>query len=276
MVSGVQRFLVVLIKASIVRSRDTTTPCPHANPPFYGVGIMSGMSEEMTTVGRVQVRHWAASTRSGWWCWCTATASTSGATSTSREALVARGACRRAGSHRPRAVARRAGAGRGLRAVVDDLRAVVEDARGDLPVVMVGHSMGGLIATRYAQRHGEDLAGLVLSGPAIGLGPVVESWLAPEPPSDPIEVAVLSRDPAVGEAYVERPARLPRRLEAPDAARRSPPPTRRSPRARASATSRCSTSTAPRTARPGRPCAPRGRTPRGRRHRPRRHRRRPP
>jgi alpha-beta hydrolase superfamily lysophospholipase len=90
--------------------------------------------------------------------------------------------------------------------VVDDLRAVVHDARGDLPVVMVGHSMGGLIATRYAQRHPDDLAGLVLSGPAIGLGPVMEGWLAaPEPPSDPIDVAVLSRDPEVGEAYAADP-----------------------------------------------------------------------
>src|SRR3954452_18460229 len=68
--------------------------------------------------------------------------------------------------------------------VVDDLRAVVQDARGDLPIVMVGHSMGGLIATRYAQRHREDLAGLVLSGPAVGLAPVIQSWLsAPELPS---------------------------------------------------------------------------------------------
>lgn len=91
-------------------------------------------------------------------------------------------------------------------AVVDDLRAVVDAARGDLPVVMVGHSMGGLIATRYAQRHRDDLAGLVLSGPAIGLGPVIEGWLAaPELPSDPIDVAVLSRDPAVGEAYAADP-----------------------------------------------------------------------
>jgi alpha-beta hydrolase superfamily lysophospholipase len=49
--------------------------------------------------------------------------------------------------------------------LVGDLRGVVQDARGDLPVVMVGHSMGGLIATRYAQRHREDLAGLGLSGP---------------------------------------------------------------------------------------------------------------
>jgi alpha-beta hydrolase superfamily lysophospholipase len=90
--------------------------------------------------------------------------------------------------------------------VVDDLRAVVQDACGDLPVVMVGHSMGGLIATRYAQRHRDDLAGLVLTGPAIGLGPVIEGWLAePELPSDPIDVAVLSRDPAVGEAYAADP-----------------------------------------------------------------------
>ncbi len=88
--------------------------------------------------------------------------------------------------------------------IVDDLRAVVQDARGDLPVVMVGHSMGGLIATRYAQRFPEDLAGLVLSGPAIGLGPVLQGWLA-DPPSDPIDGAVLSRDPAVGEAYAADP-----------------------------------------------------------------------
>jgi alpha-beta hydrolase superfamily lysophospholipase len=66
--------------------------------------------------------------------------------------------------------------------------------------------MGGLIATRYAQRHREDLAGLVLSGPAIGLAPVFEAWLAaPELPSDPIDVATLSRDPAVGDAYASDP-----------------------------------------------------------------------
>jgi alpha-beta hydrolase superfamily lysophospholipase len=90
--------------------------------------------------------------------------------------------------------------------IVDDLRAVVRYARADLPVVMVGHSMGGLIAARYAQRHREDLAGLVLSGPAVGLAPVMEGWLAaPEPPSDPIDGALLSRDPTVGEAYVADP-----------------------------------------------------------------------
>jgi alpha-beta hydrolase superfamily lysophospholipase len=88
--------------------------------------------------------------------------------------------------------------------LVDDLRAVVQDARGALPVVMVGHSMGGLIAARYAQRFPEDLAGLVLSGPAVGLSPVLAGWLD-DPPSDPIDGAVLSRDPAVGEAYAADP-----------------------------------------------------------------------
>jgi len=90
--------------------------------------------------------------------------------------------------------------------IVDDLRTVVRDTRGELPVVMIGHSMGGLIATCYAQRHREDLAGLVLTAPAVGLGPVIAGWLtAPDLPSDPIDVATLSRDAAVGKAYSADP-----------------------------------------------------------------------
>ena len=55
--------------------------------------------------------------------------------------------------------------------VVTDLHAVAELARAahpDVPLVVIGHSMGGLIAARYAQRHGDALAALVLSGPVIG------------------------------------------------------------------------------------------------------------
>lgn len=93
--------------------------------------------------------------------------------------------------------------------VVDDLHLVVALAREEhpgLPVVLVGHSMGGMIATRYAQHHGDELAGLVLSAPSIGLGPVFDHWLgAPELPLDPIDVTTLSRDPAVGEAYAADP-----------------------------------------------------------------------
>lgn len=75
-----------------------------------------------------------------------------------------------------------------------------------LPVVLIGHSMGGMIATRYTQQHGDDLAALVLSGPVVGGNPGFQALLELDPlPDVPIDVAVLSRDPAVGEAYTADP-----------------------------------------------------------------------
>jgi alpha-beta hydrolase superfamily lysophospholipase len=89
--------------------------------------------------------------------------------------------------------------------VVDDLHAVVRrmNARHPgLPVVLVGHSMGGLIGARYAQLHGDELAGLVLSGPVLGTWSAATDMLAlDEIPDDPLDVSTLSRDPSVGEAY---------------------------------------------------------------------------
>lgn len=93
--------------------------------------------------------------------------------------------------------------------MVADLHTVVESARGDhpgLPVVMIGHSMGGLIATRYAQRHGAVLTALVLSGPVLGRWHVVDELLPlDEMPDEPIDTSTLSRDPAVGKTYTEDP-----------------------------------------------------------------------
>jgi alpha-beta hydrolase superfamily lysophospholipase len=93
--------------------------------------------------------------------------------------------------------------------VVDDLHAVADRARAEqpgLPLVLVAHSMGALIGIRYAQRHGDELAGLVISAPPVGFAPVFAEWLAaPELPADPIDVAVLSRDASVGEAYANDP-----------------------------------------------------------------------
>ncbi|MBZ3916590.1 alpha/beta fold hydrolase [Streptomyces acidiscabies] len=93
--------------------------------------------------------------------------------------------------------------------VVTDAEAVVSVARDTwpgVPLVVVGHSMGGLIAARIAQRLGEQLAALVLSGPVIG------NWALPgrllaydEIPDVPISPAALSRDPAVGAAYTADP-----------------------------------------------------------------------
>jgi alpha-beta hydrolase superfamily lysophospholipase len=93
--------------------------------------------------------------------------------------------------------------------VVADVDAVVDAAGNqnpDLPVVMIGHSMGGLIASRYAQTHGDRLAALVLSGPAIGRSDLIEQLLALEEiPDIPLDPEVLSRDDAVGAAYAADP-----------------------------------------------------------------------
>lgn len=93
--------------------------------------------------------------------------------------------------------------------VVDDLdrvRRVARDEHPDLPIVLLGHSMGGLVAARYAQRHPDVLAGLVLTGPVVGGSPGIFGLLEYDPiPEVPIDPAVLSRDPAVGEAYAADP-----------------------------------------------------------------------
>ncbi|PZG17291.1 alpha/beta hydrolase [Nonomuraea aridisoli] len=93
--------------------------------------------------------------------------------------------------------------------VVTDVHTVEERARAEhpgVPVVLIGHSMGGMIAARYAQRYGSGLTALVLSGPVIGEWQVLTELLAyPEPPDTPIDPATLSRDLSVGAAYGEDP-----------------------------------------------------------------------
>ncbi|GAA1528359.1 alpha/beta hydrolase [Actinomadura kijaniata] len=93
--------------------------------------------------------------------------------------------------------------------VVADLHTLVEAVRVDhprLPIVLVGHSMGGLIAVRYAQLHRAELTALVLSGPVLGRWDALAALLAAEEiPDVPIDPDTLSRDPSVGKAYVEDP-----------------------------------------------------------------------
>lgn len=93
--------------------------------------------------------------------------------------------------------------------VVEDLHLVVRHAAAahpGLPVVLIGHSMGGLIAARYTQRHRDALVATVLSGPVLGSWATVDDLLALEEiPSTPIDPGTLSRDPAVGEAYAADP-----------------------------------------------------------------------
>ncbi len=95
-----------------------------------------------------------------------------------------------------------------IEAMVDDLNLVVQstkDENSGLPLVLIGHSMGGLMSIRYAQRHGSELTALVVSGPFLGnpmMAPLLDMEVLPDIPIDP---AALSRDPAVGEAYAADP-----------------------------------------------------------------------
>ena len=89
--------------------------------------------------------------------------------------------------------------------LVDELALVYEASRRDyagMPAVLIGHSLGGLTATRFVQRGQADLAALVLSGPVVGGNPQVEALLGMDPmPEVPIDPSILSRDSAIGEAY---------------------------------------------------------------------------
>jgi lysophospholipase len=101
----------------------------------------------------------------------------------------------------------------------DHLAAVdrsLEEARsrgGALPTVLFGHSMGGLVALRYAEsRPRADLAGLALSAPQISLAAPPAAWLRAAaavldvvlpslPLSNRIAPENLSHDPSEVEAY---------------------------------------------------------------------------
>ena len=94
-------------------------------------------------------------------------------------------------------------------ALTADLHLVAEIASGahsGLPVVLIGHSMGGIVATRYAQKHPGELSALVLSGPAIGGNAEIMGLLGLDPiPEIPIDPGVLSRDPETGAKYAADP-----------------------------------------------------------------------
>ena len=112
----------------------------------------------------------------------------------------------------------------GPRALIEDMDDVVADvdtlvdraaaAEPGVPVFMLGHSMGGLIALRYALAHQERLAGLILSGTLAQLDAVPRalelvgrtlSVIAPRAPLIAIDHTLVSRDPAVVEAYRSDP-----------------------------------------------------------------------
>lgn len=104
---------------------------------------------------------------------------------------------------------------------VDDYIAVINELRSthNQPLVALGHSMGGLIAARAAFRAKNELAALVLSGPALKLpttlGPLqiklslLLARIAPflNVPTGGIDR--LSRDPSVRQRLTEDPYWIP-------------------------------------------------------------------
>jgi acylglycerol lipase len=95
----------------------------------------------------------------------------------------------------------------GLEDWVEDAAALLEMARrdaGDMPVFLLGHSLGALISATYVARNPGAVDGLVLSGIAVLAGSaLLASMSDPDAPGIPPEA--VSRDPEVVRAYVEDP-----------------------------------------------------------------------
>lgn len=105
--------------------------------------------------------------------------------------------------------------------LLDDVEELLEERRsvggGDLPVVLMGHSLGGLICSAYAvsDRPQPDL--LILSAPALSaevpgwqktMASVLSSWLPLLPMKTDFDGGLLSRDLDVGERYRDDPLRV--------------------------------------------------------------------
>jgi acylglycerol lipase len=122
----------------------------------------------------------------------------------------------------------------GPRAVVDRMDSAVADLdqlittaaseQPGVPIFLLGHSMGGTIALRYAIAHQDRLTGLILSGPLAALeaaSPVTRliakllSALSPRLGLFAVDSNLVSRDPEVVKAYEDDPlvhhGRLPAR-----------------------------------------------------------------
>jgi alpha-beta hydrolase superfamily lysophospholipase len=101
--------------------------------------------------------------------------------------------------------------------LLDDLADIIDSTRHrhpGVPLVLLGHSLGGLVAAALVARGGSGVDGLVLSSPAFALrlNPLQKLMLAVLPRLAPdlslrngIDVRKLSHDPAVVAAYRSDP-----------------------------------------------------------------------
>jgi alpha-beta hydrolase superfamily lysophospholipase len=98
---------------------------------------------------------------------------------------------------------------RGMEGTLDALHSVnsfVGADRPGVPVHLLGHSWGSLLAQRFALQWGGELAGLILSGSTLALPEYlnVDGWNDPfEPAATPYDW--LTRDPAEVQKYIADP-----------------------------------------------------------------------
>jgi alpha-beta hydrolase superfamily lysophospholipase len=103
-------------------------------------------------------------------------------------------------------------------AMLDDLASVIDHTRKGMPpgqsLVLLGHSLGGLLAARFVSLRMRPIDALVLSSPALdpGLNSIQKLLLATLPSIAPnlrvgngLQVKYLSHDPAVVAAYQADP-----------------------------------------------------------------------
>ena len=98
---------------------------------------------------------------------------------------------------------------------VAELRAHIAQDYPSMPVYLVGHSLGGLIAASTVLGAAQDYAGLLMTGPALGVPTPPPAWqvlllrvfsaVAPGLKALELDANAICRDPAVVEDYVADP-----------------------------------------------------------------------
>lgn len=96
-----------------------------------------------------------------------------------------------------------------------DLELFIEKEKCEVPLFMLGHSLGGLIAARYVEEHPDELRGVVLSSGAFSsdnvseflkfLANLLSIFFPTMALSNGIEAEYLSRNPQIVEDYQKDP-----------------------------------------------------------------------
>jgi acylglycerol lipase len=91
----------------------------------------------------------------------------------------------------------------------------IREWQPEKPIFLIGHSMGGLIGAAYLLEHQNELAGAVLSGPALKISDQISKavilagkiFSVPMPKAgiSQLNFEGISRDPAVVDAYINDP-----------------------------------------------------------------------